>query len=180
MFDDVFVNIIWYLTGDVIDENPIYTSKPDSESLPNPNTEYARIKEYLGVEDVTTGYYEIASYESVMNEIVEVIELADKLNTNLGSIELNNLESVSSFVTTLKQTIDELYSEDVASATKVIGNASKLTNDLLTGDEVSEYGDKIASAIDETFKSSENEENQNLANAIKTLLGVTNGAESGI
>ena len=180
VFDDVFVNIIWYLTGDVIDENPIYTSKPDSESLPNPNTEYARIKEYLGVEDVTTGYYEIASYESVMNEIVEVIELADKLNTNLGSIELNNLESVSSFVTTLKQTIDELYSEDVASATKVIGNASKLTNDLLTGDEVSEYGDKIASAIDETFKSSENEENQNLANAIKTLLGVTNGAESGI
>ena len=180
VFDDVFVNIIWYLTGDVIDENPIYTSKPDSESLPNPNTEYARIKEYLGVEDVTTGYYEIVSYESVMNEIVEVIELADKLNTNLGSIELNNLESVSSFVTTLKQTIDELYSEDVASATKVIGNASKLTNDLLTGDEVSEYGDKIASAIDETFKSSENEENQNLANAIKTLLGVTNGAESGI
>ena len=180
VFDDVFVNIIWYLTGDVIDENPIYTSKPDSESLPNPNTEYVRIKEYLGVEDVTTGYYEVASYESVMNEIVEVIELADKLNTNLGSIELNNLESVSSFVTTLKQTIDELYSEDVASATKVIGNASKLTNDLLTGDEVSEYGDKIASAIDETFKSSENEENQNLANAIKTLLGVTNGAESGI
>ena len=115
-----------------------------------------------------------------MNEIVSVIELADKLNTNLGSIELNNLESVSSFVTTLKQTIDELYSEDVASATEVIGNASKLANDLLTSDEVSEYGDKIASAIDETFKSSENEENQNLANAIKTLLGVTNGAESGI
>ena len=180
VFDDVFVNIIWYLTGDVIDENPIYTSKPDSENLPNPNTEYARIKEYLGVEDVTTGYYEIASYESVMNEIVEVIELADKLNTNLGSIELNNLESVSSFVTTLKQTIDELYSEDVASATKVIGNASKLTNDLLTGDEVSEYGDAIASAIDIAFESDVSDENRELANAIKTLLGVTNGAESGI
>ncbi len=180
VFDDVFVNIIWYLTGDVIDENPIYTSKPDSENLPNPNTEYARIKEYLGVEDVTTGYYEIASYESVMNEIVEVIELADKLNTNLSSIELNSLESVSSFVATLKQTIDELYGEDVASATKVIGNASKLTNDLLTGDEVSEYGDAIASAIDIAFESDVSDENRELANAIKTLLGVTNGAESGI
>lgn len=180
VFDDVFVNIIWYLTGDVIDENPIYTTKPDSENLPNPNTEYARIKEYLGVEDVTTGYYEIASYESVMNEIVEVIELADKLNTNLGSIELNSLESVSSFVATLKQTTDELYGEDVASATKVIGNASKLTNDLLTGDEVSEYGDEIASAIDIAFKSDVSDENRELANAIKVLLGVTNGAESGI
>ena len=180
VFDDVFVNIIWYLTGDVIDENPIYTSKPDSESLPNPNTEYARIKEYLGVEDVTKGYYEIASYESVMNEIVEVIELADKLNTNLGSIELNSSESVSSFVATLKQTTDELYGEDVVSATKVIGNASKLTNDLLTGDEVSEYGDEIASAIDIAFKSDVSDENRELANAIKTLLGVTNGAESGI
>ena len=180
VFDDVFVNIIWYLTGDVIDENPIYTSKPDSESLPNPNTEYARIKEYLGVEDVTTGYYEIASYESVMHEIVEVIELADKLNTNLGSIELNSLESVSSFVATLKQTIDELYGEDVASATKVIGNASKLANDLLTGDEVSEYGDEIASAIDIVFESDVSDENRELANAIKVLLGVTNGAESGI
>lgn len=180
VFDDVFVNIIWYLTGDVIDENPIYTTKPDSENLPNPNTEYARIKEYLGVEDVTTGYYEIASYESVMNEIVEVIELADKLNTNLGSIELNSLESVSSFVATLKQTTDELYGEDVASATKVIGNASKLANDLLTGDEVSEYGDEIASAIDIVFESDVSDENRELANAIKVLLGVTNGAESGI
>ena len=180
VFDDVFVNIIWYLTGDVIDENPIYTTKPDSENLPNPNTEYARIKEYLGVEDVTTGYYEIASYESVMNEIVEVIELADKLNTNLGSIELNSSESVSSFVATFKQTIDGLYGEDVASATKVIGNASKLANDLLTGDEVSEYGGEIASAIDNAFKSDVSDENRELANAIKALLGVTNGAESGI
>lgn len=181
VFNDVFVNLIWYLTDDVIDGNTIYDNlNPDSEGMPNPNTEYARIKEYLGVEDVTTGYYEIASYESVMNEIVEVIELADKLNTNLGSIELNSLESVSSFVTTLKQTIDELYGEDVASATKVIGNASKLTNDLLTGDEVSEYGDEIASAIDIVFESDASDENRELANAIKALLGVTNGAESGI
>lgn len=173
VFDDVFVNIIWYLTGDVIDENPIYVGQ-------QANSEYERIKEYLGVTEVATGYYEIASYEEIMNEIVSVIELADRLSTDLGEIDIENPEGVSNFVSTFKQTIDELYGEDVASATKVIGNASKLTNDLLTGDEVSEYGDAIASAIDIAFESDVSDENRELANAIKTLLGVTNGAESGI
>lgn len=173
VFDDVFVNIIWYLTGDVIDENPIYVGQ-------QANSEYERIKEYLGVTEVATGYYEIASYEEIMNEIVSVIELADRLSTDLGEIDIENPEGVSNFVSTFKQTIDELYGDDITSATKVIGNASKLTNDLLTGDEVSEYGDAIASAIDTAFESDVSDENRELANAIKTLLGVTNGAESGI
>ncbi len=173
VFDDVFVNIIWYLTGDVIDENPIYVGQ-------QANSEYERIKEYLGVTEVATGYYEIASYEEIMNEIVSVIELADRLSTDLGEIDIESPEGVSNFVSTFKQTIDELYGEDVASATKVIGNASKLANDLLTGDEVSEYGDEIASAIDIVFESDVSDENRELANAIKVLLGVTNGAESGI
>lgn len=173
VFDDVFVNIIWYLTGDVIDENPIYVGQ-------QANSEYERIKEYLGVTEVATGYYEIASYEEIMNEIVSVIELADRLSTDLGEIDIENPEGVSNFVSTFKQTIDELYGDDITSATKVIGNASKLTNDLLTGDEVSEYGDAIASAIDIAFESDVSDENRELANAIKTLLGVTNGAESGI
>ena len=173
VFDDVFVNIIWYLTGDVIDENPIYVGQ-------QANSEYERIKEYLGVTEVATGYYEIASYEEIMNEIVSVIELADRLSTDLGEKDIENPEGVSNFVSTFKQTIDELYGDDITSATKVIGNASKLTNDLLTGDEVSEYGDAIASAIDIAFESDVSDENRELANAIKTLLGVTNGAESGI
>lgn len=173
VFDDVFVNIIWYLTGDVIDENPIYVGQ-------QANSEYERIKEYLGVTEVATGYYEIASYEEIMNEIVSVIELADRLSTDLGEIDIENPEGVSNFVSTFKQTIDELYGDDITSAIEVIGNASKLANDLLTGDEVSEYGDAIASAIDTAFESDVSDENRELANAIKTLLGVTNGAESGI
>ena len=98
----------------------------------------------------------------------------------MGEIDTENPGGVSNFVSTFKQTIDGLYGDDIASATKVIGNASKLTNDLLTGDEVSEYGDAIASAIDIAFESDVSDENRELANAIKTLLGVTNGAESGI
>ncbi len=181
VFDDVFVNIIWYLTGDVIDSNTIYDSiNPDSEGMPNPNSEYERIKEYLGVTEVSTGYYEIASYEEIMNEIVSVIELANRLSTDLGEIDIESPEGVSNFVSTFKQTIDELYGDDITSATEVIGNASKLANDLLTGDEVSEYGDEIASAIDIVFESNVSDENRELANAIKALLGVTNGAESGI
>ena len=181
VFDDVFVNIIWYLTGDVIDSNTIYDSlNPDSEGMPNPNSEYERIKEYLGVTEVATGYYEIASYEEIMNEIVSVIELANRLSTDLGEIDIESPEGVSNFVSTFKQTIDELYGDNITSATEVIGNASKLANDLLTGDEVSEYGDEIASAIDIVFESDVSDENRELANAIKALLGVTNGAESGI
>ena len=168
VFDDVFVNIIWYLTGDVIDNNPIYVGQ-------QANSEYERIKEYLGVTEVATGYYEIASYEEIMNEIVSVIELADRLSTDLGEIDIESPEGVSNFVSTFKQTIDELYGDDITSATEVIGNASKLANDLLTGDEVSEYGDAIASAIDIVFESDVSDENRELANAIKVLLGVTNG-----
>ena len=70
-------------------------------------------------------------------------------------------------------------------ATNVITNASSLTNEILTAEQISEYGNAIVEVIDSTF-GGENEVDQNLANAIKNLLGLSNvtgdtsEAESGI
>lgn len=182
VFDDVFVNIIWYLTGDVIDGNAIYDNiNPDSEGIPNPNGEYERIKEYLGVleENISTGYYNI-DYTTTMNELVQVLELANSLSENLGSIDLSDISQIETFVNTFKSTIDELYGDNIALATEVVENACNITTDLLSSEDIETYSDEISTAIDTIFESTESEENRLLAESIKTLLGLSNGVASGI
>ena len=81
VLDEIFVNIIWYLTGDVIGDNPIYAGKTTSN-------EYAEeIKAQLGVtdENIDTGYYEIKSYEQIMQEVLEVVNFAGNLSEELAN-----------------------------------------------------------------------------------------------
>lgn len=145
VFKEVFINIIWYLTGDVIDDNPIYSSQE-----PNENAE--DIKAYIGVKDKATGYYDNSlSYETLMTEVCDVIDFADALNANISGIELNSGEGVTKFVQAIFSTIDTLYENDIDKGVQVINNAQKIVTGILDETAITKYGEKITTAIDTVF-----------------------------
>lgn len=144
VFKEVFINIIWYLTGDVIDDNPIYSSQE-----PNENAE--DIKAYIGVKDKATGYYDNSlSYETLMTEVCDVIDFADALNANISGI-LNSGEDVTKFVQAIFSTIDTLYENDIDKGVQVINNAQKIVTGILDETAITKYGEKITTAIDTVF-----------------------------
>lgn len=145
VFKEVFINIIWYLTGDVIDDNPIYSSQE-----PNENAE--DIKAYIGVKDKATGYYDNSlSYETLMTEVCDVIDFADALNANISGIELNSEEDVTKFVQAIFSTIDTLYENDIDKGVQVINNAQKIVTGILNETAITKYGERITTVIDTVF-----------------------------
>lgn len=197
VFYEAFENIIWYLTGDVINSENTAKYASGTPYMNGEEETYKRIKEYLAVEDVANGYYNI-NYTDTMNELVSVLELADALSTLNLNISGEGPEvirsNIQTFVDNFEAELEKLYEVDAESgltengkieATNVITNASNLTNEILTAEQISEYGEAIVEVIDSTF-GGESEVDQNLANAIKNLLGLSNvtvdtsEAESGI
>ena len=197
VFYETFENIIWYLTGDVINSENTAKYASGTPYMNGDEETYKRIKEYLAVDDVANGYYNI-NYTNTMNELVSVLELADALSTLNLNISGEDPEAISAsiqtFVDNFEAELEKLYEVEAESgltengkieATNVITNASSLTNEILTAEQISEYGNAIVEVIDSTF-GGESEVDQNLANAIKNLLGLSNvtgdtsEAESGI
>lgn len=197
VFYEAFENIIWYLTGDVINSENTAKYASGTPYMNGEEETYKRIKEYLAVEDVANGYYNI-NYTDTMNELVSVLELADALSTlnlNISGEDPDVISAnIQTFVDNFEAELEKLYEVDAESgltengkieATNVITNASSLTNEILTAEQISEYGEAIVEVIDSTF-GGESEVDQNLADAIKNLLGLSNvtvdtsEAESGI
>ena len=160
VFKDVFINLIWYLTGDVIDDNSIYLDETPCENAED-------IKTYIGVVDKTTGYYEI-SFASILEEIADVLEFADKLNASIENINLSSTEDIPDFVNAIHSTIDTLYSNDHEKGVKVINNANKIVKDILTSEQIESYGTEISIAIETLFQ----EEYGEFVAPLKTLLGL--------
>lgn len=166
VFKEVFINIIWYLTGDVIDDNPIYSSQE-----PNENAE--DIKAYIGVKDKATGYYDNSlSYEILMTEVCDVIDFADALNANISGIELNSGEDVTKFVQAIFSTIDTLYENDIDKGVQVINNAQKIVTGILDETAITKYGEQITTAIDTVFDDSIKAGYSAFKQPLKNLLGL--------
>ena len=178
VLDEIFVNIIWYLTGDVIGDNPIYAGKTTSN-------EYAEeIKAQLGVteENIGTRYYEIESYEQIMQEVLEVVNFAGKLSealdNALGETALSK-ENIEEYLDTAIETINSEFTTDgeydETKALEVINRASEITSDFVS-EEMQEYSTQIEELLNS--KVSDDTISPNLANAIKNLFGI--GVQSGI
>ena len=181
VLDEIFVNIIWYLTGDVIKDNPeepIYAGKTTSN-------EYAEeIKAQLGVteENIGTRYYEIESYEQIMQEVLEVVNFAGKLSealdNALGGTALSE-ENIEEYLDTAIETINSEFTTggeyDETKALEVINRASEITSDFVN-EEMQEYSTQIEELLNS--KVSDDTISPNLANAIKNLFGI--GVQSGI
>ena len=179
VLNEIFVNIIWYLTGDVIGDNPIYADQ-------TPNHDFTdEIKAQIGVteENINTEYYEVKSYEEIMQQVLEVVDFAGNLSKALDSvlngkpISEENIESyLDTAIDTIKtQFVDEEESFDEEKAIEVIERASEITSDFVN-EEMQEYSTQIEELLNS--KVSDDTISPNLANAIKNLFGI--GAQSGI
>lgn len=179
VLNEIFVNIIWYLTGDVIGDNPIYADQ-------TPNHDFTdEIKAQIGVteENINTEYYEVKSYEEIMQQVLEVVDFAGNLSEALDSvlngapISEDNIESyLDTAINTIKtQFVDEEESFNEEKAIEVIERASEITSDFVS-EEMQQYSTQISEFLD--TKVSESTIGEGLANAIKNLFGI--GAQSGI
>ncbi len=179
VLDEIFVNIIWYLTGDVIGDNPIYADQ-------TPNHDFTdEIKAQIGVteENINTEYYEVKSYEEIMQQVLEVVDFAGNLSEALDSvlngkpISEENIESyLDTAINTIKtQFVDEKESFNEKKAIEVIERASEITSDFVNK-EMQQYSTQIEELLNS--KVSDDTISPNLANAIKNLFGI--GAQSEI
>ena len=179
VLNEIFVNIIWYLTGDVIGDNPIYADQ-------TPNHDFAdEIKAQIGIaeDEIDTGYYEVESYAEIMQQVLEVVDFAGNLSEALDSvlngkpISEENIESyLDTAIETIKtQFVDEEESFNEEKAIEVIERASEITSDFVS-EEMQQYSTRIEELLNS--KVSDDTISPNLANAIKNLFGI--GAQSGI
>mgnify|MGYP005776807251 CR=1 FL=1 len=179
VLNEIFVNIIWYLTGDVIGDNPIYADQ-------TPNHDFTdEIKAQIGIaeDEIDTGYYEVKSYEEIMQQVLEVVDFAGNLSEALDSVlngEPISEENIESYLDTAIETIktqfvDEKESFNEEKAIEVIERASKITSDFVS-EEMQQYSTQIEEFL--SSKVSDNTIGKDLANAIKNLFGI--GAQSGI
>lgn len=178
VLNEIFVNIIWYLTGDVIGDNPIYADQ-------TPNHDFAdEIKAQIGIaeDEIDTGYYEVESYAEIMQQVLEVVDFAGNLSEALDSV-LNGKpiseENIESYLDTAIETINSEFTTggeyDETKALEVINRASEITSDFVN-EEMQQYSTQIEELLNS--KVSDDTISPNLANAIKNLFGI--GAQSGI
>ncbi len=177
VFFEVFENVIWYLTDDVIYNSTTYTEENNS------NKYASYMKSYLGVADdnVSTGYYYISSYTTKFSGLADVLKLADSINTNLGS-NLDISSDVSGFVDGIYKAFkDNCSTTDEEGNTKIdddlassmIATASQFGIDfdtyLLSGQLISDKASDINTAIDALVTN--DDISSTLAAQIKSFLG---------
>lgn len=174
VFKEIYVNLVWYVTGDVIDFDATYQDKVTG-------FEYAeKVKEFFGVEDVKNGYYEI-EFGMQITDLVNFLKLGNQIVESLGKLDINNEQSRTEFVESIKTTLEE-----IENPVEVVETAVTLVNTVLDEDtkaQITENGEKIVGAIEEYI--TENEvsfEDESIKTALEALKDFfkPQGAESGV
>lgn len=162
VFNNIFANIIWYMTGDVINGVDYTGCTPHENS--------ADIKAYLAVEN-NDGYY-VENYAETLKEIEDAVDFADKLSTALEGKSLDSVDDVQTYVDAVISVIDQMGTthtdEEIA---EIIGNTKTIIDNrgetLLDEQEKTDYGTAIAEAINTTFA-----QRTEIANGLNQLFDV--------
>lgn len=164
VFNEIFANIIWYMTGENITQNPSYETDPTNDFFKD-------VKGYLGVSG-TDGYYTYASYEQTLSELDGVIDFATALADSVKDITLSN-ETIVDYVTNIKGVIDGMTDKTEEEIVETINDlkhlidTSESRDSLLSQEDKTQYGDSIKLAI-ETVYGTESE----IGTALKLLFDV--------
>lgn len=153
VFNNIFVNVIWYLTGDDLSTGNIYASL-------TPHEDSAEIKAYLDIADY---YAEDVSYETLMAEIEAVLELQQNVDFNIS--EINTPADIIQGIS------DSFASKTEEEKVSIVENMTKLLENkgetLLDEEEIGTFGDEIRNAISSNFAGS-----PELIEKLETLFGV--------
>lgn len=162
VFNEVFANLIWYMTGENLTGNSSYDAEPVNDFFKD-------VKAYLEVSDAN-GYYTYESYEATFEELDGVIDFATTLSETITGKELT-LENAEEFIQSIKSAIDASATTEEEQA-KLLNNVEKILTgnpdrgNLLTEDQM-QYKDAILAGIDKTYG-----EGNLVGTALKSLLGL--------
>ncbi len=118
VFNTVFCNFIWYLTGDNIGELSVDGQSPID--IKDKVAEYLK-KEYTD-EDLRAFYLEV-SYTEKFKEIANAKQLGDNILKNLQSVpEIDSLETAQQFVDALESSLEGLSDQEVVDALNNLGD----------------------------------------------------------
>ena len=168
VLNEVFANIIWYMTGDDITGTGKFSS-----GTPNENAK--DVKAYLEVSasDNFVGYYTYESYEDAMKKLDETIDFATSLNNKLSGITLAD-DTIADYVAGFKSALDELTGKTEEEKVEIINNMKKLIDNnadranILSDSDKTTYGNRIVGVIDST----ESGLSASVGTALKNLLGL--------
>lgn len=162
VFNNIFANIIWYMTGDVLNAVD-YSGK-------TPHENSADIKAYLAV-SANDDYYSI-NFAEELAEIEKAVDFADKLSTALEGKTLASAEDVQAYVDAVSGVIEEMSTSNTdQQLADVINSAKTLLENrgetLLEEQDKTNYAVAINEAIDTEFDGREE-----LKNALISLFDV--------
>ncbi len=158
VFNNIYVNVIWYLTGDDLTQDKIFSGYETHENA-------ADIKAFLNVSDY---YGEDVDFEKLMKNVETAINLAQSFDNNEIDFTITDADSISSIVSGIETSLDEMTEEEKVAAIENLDELLRNKNEsLLSEDDKLAYADDINVAINETF-GSETE----VARALKNLLGI--------
>ncbi len=179
VFNEIFANIIWYLTGENLTENESYNATPNNEF-------YDKANAYISGKAGFTSYYEVSSYADLMKEIENALALAQEMSDKLGAIEHPgdiSPDNAGEYAGAIKDAVDSfIQDKTVEEVTETVKELQEMVgdSDIVDTSKLSpEQKDEVANAIEDAFK--ENgavpEDKQDLVDAIKDLLGLKTQAE---
>lgn len=142
IFDDAFKALVWYATGDDMNETATFTGTPHSMS--------ADIKKYLAVEELED-YYTI-NFEEKLKEISKALNLAESLTSAIEGISLS-VDTIEEYVEAIKEVVNAMEGTD-AENTAIIENLTTLVNNnaeykLLSDTDKEIYGSTIVTALED-------------------------------
>lgn len=153
VLNNIFVNVIWYLTGDDLTEEKVF-----SGLTPHENAE--DIKAYLDISDY---YAEDVSYESLMAEIDSVLELQQNVDFTIS--ETNTpADVIQGIADTFADKTEEEKISIVENLTTLLENKNET---LLNEEEKSQFGETLRSEIASAFADS-----PTLIEKLETLFGI--------
>lgn len=143
VFNNIFTTVIWYMTGDDINESQTYSAVGMNEN-------YEDIKNYISQADGDDYYSK--SYETIMTELENVIAFAIDLEDKFdGGVEFNTVDDIVTFITSLKEVVDAIGENK----TKVITDMEKLVTEtkynFIDESDKDAYGNQIIEEINKQF-----------------------------
>ena len=164
VFNNIFMNVIWYLTGDDLTTEQIYKNyiPQTGETTPNANAE--DIKAYLNITDY---YADNVDYEVLLQEAEKAVDLIKKIKENV-SFEITPENSISNMVSGLEVSLADMTEVEKV---KTLNNLETMLNNknetLLTDDFGVDERAALDVAINEKFGS-----DSEVSQALKSLLKI--------
>ncbi len=164
VFNNIFMNVIWYLTGDDLTTEQIYKNyiPQTGETTPNANAE--DIKAYLNITDY---YADNVDYEVLLQEAEKAVDLIKKIKENV-SFEITPENSISNMVSGLEASLADMTEVEKV---KTLNNLETMLNNknetLLTDDFGVDERAALDVAINEKFGS-----DSEVSQALKSLLKI--------